>query len=385
LVRMEDGQITLHDWEGTASVGSPGALRATVLVRNPRFYSQVVRSGSLGAAESYLRGDWTAEDLTTLFRILVRNIDVLDSMEKGWAQPGVGLARLAHALRRNTPGGSKRNIRDHYDLGNRFFELFLDDTMSYSCGIFETPSSTMRDASIAKMDLLCRKLDLQPGDHLLEIGTGWGGLAIHAARHYGCRVTTTTISREQHAAAGRRIHQAGLEDRVTLLLEDYRDLRGRFDKVVSVEMIEAVGRDFLDEYFHCCCRLLKSGGRLALQAILVPDHRYRGYCRRVDFIQRSVFPGSHLPSLAAISASVARATDFTMLHLEDITAHYAETLRRWRERFLDRLDEVRGLGYPDRFLRLWEYYLCYCEAGFEERNILDAHLVLGRGRCTAAW
>lgn len=381
LNQLAEGRLTLVDGGARQSFGKGGGLEAEVRVFDPRFYREVVLNGSLGAGEAYLRGWWSATNLTTLFRLFLRNTAVMDAMETGMARAGLSLARALHAFHRNTIRGSRENIHAHYDLGNDFFRLFLDETMSYSAAIYETEASSLYDASVAKIDRLCRKLDLQPGDHLLEIGTGWGAFAIHAARHYGCRVTTTTISQQQYEVARERILEEGLESRVTLLLEDYRNLRGQYDKLVSVEMIEAVGREFLPTYLRQCCRLLKPEGLMALQGILMADYRYRDYCRRVDFIQRFVFPGSHLPSLGAIAQALAAETDFTIAHLEDITAHYARTLRDWRSRFFARLDDVRRLGYPDTFIRLWDYYLCYCEAGFEERNILDVQLLLARARC----
>src|SRR5690606_1373140 len=285
---------------------------------------------------------------------------------------------------RNSRDGSRRNIQAHYDLGNDFFALFLDPTMNYSCGIFESAEATMEQASIAKMDAICRKLDLQPGDHLLEIGTGWGALAIHAARHFGCRVTTTTISREQHALAAARIREAGLGDRIELLRRDYRDLEGRYDKLVSVEMIEAVGHRFLDTYFRRCSSLLKDDGLMLLQAITIRDEHYAQALKSVDFIQRFVFPGGFIPSVAAMSASMARTTDMQLLHLQDIGLHYATTLRRWRQRFFDNVAAVRALGYPDSFVRLWEFYLCYCEGAFLERNIGNVQMLLAKPRSRRA-
>ena len=281
-------------------------------------------------------------------------------------------------MRRNTLQGSRKNIAAHYDLGNEMFALFLDDTMMYSCAIFEHPQMSLQQASIEKLERVCRKLELQPGDHLLEIGTGWGGLALHAARHYGCRVTTTTISHEQYRMALQRVEQAGLGDRITVLCEDYRNLSGEYDKLVSIEMIEAVGHAYFDTYFEQCSRLLKSDGLMLLQSITIADQRYAAAKRSVDFIQRYIFPGGCLPSVAVLSDSVARNTDMRMLHLEDIGPHYATTLKRWRQRFMARLDSVRALGYPEEFIRMWEYYLCYCEGGFRERAIGTVQVLLGK-------
>jgi cyclopropane-fatty-acyl-phospholipid synthase len=265
-------------------------------------------------------------------------------------------------------GGSRRNIRAHYDLGNDFFQLWLDESLTYSCGIFLTPNSSMAEASIEKIDRLCRKLDLQPDDHLLEIGSGWGALAIHAAQNYGCRVTTTTISQEQHRVVRKRIDEAKLTDRVSLLSQDYRQLTGQFDKLVSVEMIEAVGHRFLDTFFRKCSELVRPDGTLVLQAIVLPERGYDQYLRNVDFIQRYIFPGGCLPSLGSILESSARTTDLRFVHAEDFAPHYATTLRNWRRSFDERLPEVRRQGYSQQFIRMWTYYLCYCEAVFEERH-----------------
>ncbi|MCA9773815.1 MAG: class I SAM-dependent methyltransferase, partial [Myxococcales bacterium] len=269
-------------------------------------------------------------------------------------------------------------IAAHYDLGNDFFELFLDETMTYSCGVFERPEASMAEASRAKIDRLCRKLRLGPGDHLLEIGTGWGAFAIHAARKYGCRVTTTTISREQHAWAARKVREAGLEDRVTLLLSDYRDLTGTYDKLVSVEMIEAVGAAYVPGFLAKCASLLRPEGLMALQAITVREQSYAAHLGTVDFIKRYIFPGGELVGLGALCDAVGRATDLRVEHVEDLSPHYAETLRRWRERFEKNRAAIADLGYPERFLRMWEYYLTYCEGGFAERYVGGAQIVLAK-------
>jgi cyclopropane-fatty-acyl-phospholipid synthase len=291
---------------------------------------------------------------------------------------------MFHFLNRNSRQGSARNIAAHYDLGNDLYRLMLDPTMAYSCGIFERPDSTLEQASIAKFEAVCRKLALQPSDHLVEIGTGWGGLAIHAAKHYGCRVTTTTISSEQHSYAREQIAREGLSDRITLLLEDYRDLRGVYDKAVSIEMIEAVGANYLDTYLRKCSSLLRDSGAMLLQAITIQDQFYAQASKSVDYIQRFIFPGSFIPSVAVIQESLARVTDMKIFHLEDIGPHYARTLQLWRERFFENLREVHRLGYPDSFVRLWEYYLCYCEGGFAERQLGNVQLLLTKPDCRRA-
>jgi len=384
MARLEHGMLEVHDSEGTMRFGaeaSAGGLRARIEVLHPQFWADAVFGGSASAGEAYIHGLWKCDDLTALVRIMVANRHVLEELDGGGATRVAELARrIGHWLNRNSREGSRRNISAHYDLGNEFFSLFLDPTMNYSSGIFDAPDATMEQASVAKMEAVCRKLDLQPTDHLLEIGTGWGGLAIHAASRYGCRVTTTTISREQHAFAAARIRALGLENRIELLLCDYRDLDGRYDKLVSIEMIEAVGHEFLDTYFRTCSRLLKPDGLMALQAITIRDEHYEQALRSVDFIQRFVFPGGFLPSVSAMSASLARSTDLQMLHLQDIGLHYARTLNRWRERFFRNIDSVRRLGYPDSFIRLWEFYLCYCEGAFLERNIGTVQMLLAKPR-----
>jgi len=356
-------------------------LQATVAVRDSRFYRQLVLGGSLGGSEAFVRGYWDCDDLVSLIRIFSRETDVSERMDRGPARPAAALARAVHLLRRNTPGGSRRNIAAHYDLGNDFFALFLDPTMTYSCGIFERADSSMEDASTAKYERICRKLQLGLEDHVLEIGCGWGGFAIHAAGRYGCRVTAATISPRQYELATRRVREAGLEDRVAIVLQDYRRLSGQYDKAVSIEMIEAVGHEYFETYFEACCRLLKPDGMMLLQAITIADQRYEAYRRRVDFIQQYVFPGGLLPSVEVICRSIARATDFRLFHLEEITPHYAETLSRWRRRFRENLEEIRRLGLPEELLRIWEFYFSYCEGGFRERMIGCVQMLLARQEC----
>jgi len=387
LRKMRHGRLRLIDSgvdESFGSVTADAPFEVTLRVRNPRFYSDVVFAGTVGAGEAYINGYWHCDDLTGLVRLMVINRHLMDDVDSGWSALSAPLLRLAHWLNRNDKSGSRRNIAAHYDLGNAFFELFLDETMAYSCGIFERPDSTLLEASTAKFDAACSKLALQPGQHLVEIGTGWGGLAIHAARHYGCRVTTTTISREQYELARDRIARAGLDGQITVLLEDYRELRGEYDALVSIEMIEAVGHQYLDTYFRQCSKLLKPTGAMLLQAITIRDQFYDEARRSVDFIKRFIFPGSFIPSVKTISESLARATDLKLFHMEDIGPHYATTLRAWRERFMSRLTEVRALGYPESFVRMWEYYLCYCEGGFEERQLGDVQMLLTKPKSRRA-
>ena len=385
LVLVEDGAI--HRFGRTSARCN---LSARLTVSDPQFFADAAFGGTVGAGESYINGHWACDDPTALVRIMVVNRDLMAQLEGGLTGlVSAPFLKLFHWVNRNTRGGSARNIAAHYDLGNTLFELMLDDTMAYSCGIFERPDATLREASIAKFDTVCRKLDLRPGEHLLEIGTGWGGLAMHAARHYGCHVTTTTISREQHDYAAQRIRRAGLADRITLLLEDYRELprhltgerAGGFDKLVSIEMVEAVGHQFLDTYFETCSRLLAPHGAMLLQAITLRDQLYARALKNVDFIQRFIFPGSFIPSVAALTDSVARSTDLKLFHLEDIGPHYATTLAHWRRNFFANLEKVRSLGYPEHFVRMWDYYLCYCEGGFMERQLGDVHMLLTKPDC----
>jgi cyclopropane-fatty-acyl-phospholipid synthase len=304
-----------------------------------------------------------------LCRIFARERAPAGGLDRTWTQFKGWLARLAHRRRANTKAGSRRNIAAHYDLGNDFYRLWLDDTLAYSSGVFTSPDASLRDASLEKFDRVCRKLELEPQDSVLEIGGGWGGFALHAAQHYSCHVTTTTISAAQHEVARERITAAGLGERVTLLQQDYRDIEGQFDKLASIEMIEAVGYQFFDDYFRQSGRLLRPDGSFVIQAIVMPERGYAQYLGSVDFIQRYVFPGGCLPSLGAMLDSVARTTDLRLVHVEDFASHYAETLRRWRWTFTHQLDRVRDLGYSEEFIRLWNFYLCYCEAAFEERAI----------------
>lgn len=383
LGRLRAGQLTICDAREARVFGddSEQDLRATLKVQDSTFYTQTILGGSLGAAESYLRGHWTCDDLTSLIRIVARNGNLFRQMDRGLGRIAKWAARIYHGLRANTRTGARRNIHDHYDLGNDFFGLFLDETMLYSSAVFENNEMDLEDASIAKMDRICRKLNLSPNDHLLEIGTGWGGLAEHAARNFGCRVTTTTISEEQFNFARRRIEQAGLSDRVTIVLQDYRDLSGTYDKLVSIEMIEAVGHQYFDIFFRKCGELLRPDGAMLLQAITMPDQRYRQYLRSVDFIQRYIFPGGCLPSMTAMNQSIATQTNLRMLHTEDLAPHYAQTLRCWRQRFWDQIDRVRALGFPERFIRMWHYYLCYCEAAFCERATGVVQMLLAQPGC----
>ncbi len=379
LDALRGGGVELSDALGTHRIGEPGPIEVPRLaVHGPAFYRALARNGSVGAAEAYMDGAWDCSDLVGLVQLLVRNRGLLDAMERGPARLGGLAMRALHALRRNTRDGARRNIAEHYDLGNPFFRLFLSEDMMYSSALYAGDGDTLEGASQRKLDRICDKLRIGADDHVVEIGTGWGGFALHAARTRGCRVTTTTISREQHALASRRVAEAGLQGRVTVLLSDYRDLRGEYDKLVSIEMVEAIGAEYLDAYFATLGRLLRPDGLALVQAITIEDHRYEQALRTVDFIKRHVFPGSFIPSIAAMLAAKSRSTDLALVHLEDFGPSYARTLRDWRRRFLANRGAIRAQGFDERFLRMWEFYLAYCEGGFLERTIGVAHLLMAK-------
>jgi len=370
LAALRYGHLRIEDPFGVTEFGDPEkSPRASILVCDGAFYSAVASRGSVGAAEAYMEGMWSCDDLVALVRILVLNRALLDGLEGGAARFAGWLLRAAHGLRRNTLAGSRRNIAAHYDLGNEFFALFLSPDLMYSSAIWQGPEDTLAQASERKLARICARLALTPRDHVLEIGTGWGGFAVHAAARHGCRVTTTTISTEQRQLALERVRRAGLEDRVTVLLEDYRSLQGRYDKLVSIEMVEAIGADYLTTYFAQLGRLLSADGLALLQAITIEDHRYAQALRSVDFIKRHVFPGSFIPSIEAMLAAKTTSCQLALVHLEDFGLSYARTLQAWRQAFLARRAEVRGLGFDEHFIRMWEYYLAYCEGGFRERSI----------------
>jgi cyclopropane-fatty-acyl-phospholipid synthase len=380
LAGLGGGELELREGDERVVLGSldpARPLRARIEVRSPRFYRQLLR-GSVGLCESYMDGLWDCDDLVALTRIAALNVATLDRLRRRLAPVLVPVQRWGRLLTGNTPGRARRRIEAHYDLGNELFGLFLDETMMYSCAFFERPDADLREASLAKLERICRRLDLQPSDHVLEIGTGWGGFALYAAERCGCRVTTTTISREQHAYALERVAAAGLSDRVTVLCEDYRDLRGSYDKLVSIEMVEAVGWQFYGNFFERCSELLRPDGAMLLQAIVIDDRAYEVEKAGRSFINTYIFPGGCLPSLEVISRTVARATDMRQVHLDDITAHYTTTLAAWRERFLAAREHLAALGYDERFRRLWELYLSYCEGGFAERRIQDVQLLLAK-------
>jgi len=382
------GRLQLSDALGTVELGNAPGLEPVVRleVLDPAFYRALAANGSVGAGDAYVEGLWrcgaagmsASDALVALIRLLVRNRDLLDGLETGLARLGGVALRAWEAMRRNTRAGSRRNVAAHYDLGNDFFALFLSPDLMYSAALWNGEDDTLEAASTRKLDAICRQLRLTPADHVVEIGTGWGGFALHAARHYDCRITTTTISREQHALAKERVATAGLADRINVRLDDYRDLTGRYDKLVSIEMIEAIGASYLDTYFGRVDRLLKPDGLALVQAITIEDHRYAQALRSVDFIKRHVFPGSFIPSVSAMLAAKTRASRLGLVALRDFGDSYARTLEAWRRRFLARLPQVRALGFDERFIRMWELYLAYCEAGFRERSIGVAHLLLAK-------
>ena len=371
LVVTENGERLIFGDSGAGLVGE-------VQIHDTSVWGMIASNGSIGAGEAFIHGYWSSPDLTKVIRVLVSNMDVLDAMEGGLARLGRPLIRGLHWINRNTRKGSQKNIAAHYDLGNDMFEQFLDPTMMYSAAQFLTADDTLEQAQLNKLQRICQKLDLKPEDHLLEIGTGWGSMALYAAQHYGCKVTTTTLSKEQFDYTKSRIEALGLQDQVTLLLEDYRDLTGQYDKLVSIEMIEAVGHHFLPSYFKQCSHLLKPHGLMLLQAITIREQRYEQAKSSVDFIQRYIFPGGALPSVQKMLEIVGKDTDMNMMHMEDFGLHYAKTLRLWHENFRRAHGRLTELGYDEYFLRLWEFYLCYCEGGFLERSIGTAQLLLAK-------
>lgn len=378
LNKLKKGRLIIREGQQEYTFGeqlSEGEFTVTITVNSPRFYGDLAYGGSIGAGEAWMQGYWDCDNLVNLVRLMVRNRGMLDEMEGPLTSIARPLRKLSHLVNRNTRKGARRNIAAHYDLGNEFFALWLDASMMYSCAIFEPEDISLAHAQYLRLQTVCQRLDLQAGDHLVEIGSGWGALAIHAARHYGCKVTTVTISEKQYELAKQKIEDAGLAGQINILLKDYRDLDGHYDKLVSLEMIEAIGFEQYDGYFAKCSDLLKPGGRMLIQAITIEDERFDEYRKNVDFIQRYIFPGSCLPSQREMRASIARVAGMSVTRVDDIGLHYATTLRHWRKNFFAKIDHVRNLGYPETFIRMWEYYLCYCEGGFLERSISDVHLV----------
>ena len=375
---LQIGHLTLIDGIEEHSFGNNTEIEATITVLDARFYGEIAFGGSIGAGEAYMLGYWTADNLTDVIRLMCVNQNVMDTLEGGYQWLTKPLMKVLHWLNSNTTEGSRKNIAAHYDLGNDMFALFLDPTMMYSSAIFNQHTDTLQAASELKLQVICNKLALKPTDHVVEIGTGWGGFAIYAAKKYGCKVTTTTISKQQFELAKVRVAAAGLSDQITLLLEDYRHLDGQYDKLVSIEMVEAVGYQYYDTYFAKVGSLLKPNGLALIQAITIADQRYESAKTSVDFIQRYIFPGSCIPSNTAMLNSVTKVSDLKLFDLEDIGPHYATTLRVWRENFFANIDAIRKLGYSEEFIKMWEFYLCYCEGGFAERALGDVHLLLAK-------
>jgi len=378
LRQIEHGGLEIVEQGEAMIFGTPmpSSRCARVQVRHPRFYLRLLMGGTVGAGEAYAEGDWETPDLTLLVRLMVANRTALEGLDNAFTRSmKQGFEKIQHWRNANTRAGSRRNIAAHYDLSNDFFQLWLDSRMMYSSAVYAQPDWDLEQASAHKLHQLCTLLALQPGEHLLEIGSGWGGLAIYAAQHFDVSVTTTTISAAQQAEARERVATAGLQDRVQVLLEDYRDLRGEYDKIVSVEMVEAVGDPFLDEYFSQVEALLAPGGRFVIQAITIDDQRYEGALREVDFIKKHIFPGSFIPSVARLISASARTPTLKLVSLDDIGLDYAKTLRQWSENFAEAGEQLLKLGFDERFQRLWQFYFSYCEGGFIERVISDVHMV----------
>ncbi|MGY8765316.1 MAG: class I SAM-dependent methyltransferase [Nitrospinaceae bacterium] len=381
--RIKEGEITVIENSAHITFGEITAnfpVKATIEVQNPKMYLDIVAKGLNGSADAFIKGWWTCDNLTNLVRIFTRNRDAANQFESGIANLAIWIMKLSHSCRRNNLKESLRNIHAHYDLGNDFFSTFLDDTRMYSCAIFSKPESSLHEASITKIDRICKKLNLSPADHLLEIGTGWGGFALHAAKHYGCRVTSTTISKEQFVFTENLIKENGLQDQVTILKKDFRQLDGQFDKLVSIEMIEAVGYKLYKTFFQKCSQLLKPEGLLLIQAITITDNLFEESKDFIDFIKQYIFPGSCIPSITAL-CTAATSSDIKLFHLEDITPHYARTLKEWRINFLKNNKQVKDLGFTNAFIRMWLFYLCYCEGGFIERQIGNVQMVFTKPLC----
>ncbi len=374
--RTEQFGALSTDIDDSNNLNSAISAHAVMEVKQPDFYLRVLKGGSIAAAEAYMDGWWDSPDLTVLTQLMACNQAALDNIESQSNGVTRLLYKVAHWLNRNTPDNSKKNIHAHYDLGNSLYELFLDENMLYSSALFEEQQSSLEQAQISKMDRLCRQLNLQPGDRVMEIGTGWGAMAIYMAKQYGCHVTTTTISNEQYEYAKHRIAAEGLQDNITLLKQDYRLLSGSYDKLVSIEMVEAVGKAYLPSYIEVCHRLLKPGGLMAIQSITIADQRYRSYSNQVDFIQKYIFPGGFLPSITALLETTTKHSSLIAVNIFDMGNDYARTLNKWHERFNTNINDVKAMGYDNRFIRMWRYYLSYCEGGFLSGSISAVQLTL---------
>ncbi len=384
LNTIEIGHLIIEDESGTYVFGqdvSSTSLVARISVYRLNAYREILLGGGIGAGESYMRGDWVSTDLVSVVRLIAVNQSVLDNMDSTWSWLSKRFSSITELLRINTKAGSKKNIAAHYDLSNAFFSLFLDKSMMYSAAIFPSSDASLESAALIKLDHICKRLNLNESDHLLEIGSGWGGMAVYAAKHYGCRVTTTTISRRQYELVLERVEREGLSDRIEVLFKDYRELSGTYDKLVSIEMVEAVGHQYHREFFSGCARLLKPNGLMLMQAITTQDQRFEREKNKMDFIQKYIFPGGCLPSNEAVIKNVSKHTDMHLVGLDDITLDYALTLGSWRKRFFDKIDTVKSLGFDDTFVRMWDFYLCYCEGGFRERVINTSQFLLAKPMC----
>ena len=378
---LREGYLTIEDGDERFNFGDPQSnLRTNIIIHSQEFYVFTGSGGALGIAEAYILGYWTADDVVMLMRIILKNRSILLSLDSGITKLLSPINKLIHKSRQNTIKGSKENIFAHYDLSNDFYKLWLDPTMTYSCAFYIESNADLEDASIEKLDRICRKLKLSENDSVLEIGTGWGSFSIHAAKNYGCRITTTTISDQQYHYAKKRVAEEGMESRINVLNKDYRTLDGKYDKIISIEMIEAVGYEYISEYFIKVSSLLKPDGLMALQGITYNDHNFDVYKDSVDFIKKYIFPGSCLISVAQIIDVVKKKTDLSMIDMEDITLHYVKTLSTWRKNFMRVLPEVKKMGYSQAFINMWEFYFLYCEAGFIERNIGDVQLVFAKSK-----
>jgi cyclopropane-fatty-acyl-phospholipid synthase len=376
---LQFGYIHLTDGDESYSYGDNSSeMKVEMEILSSEFYVFLGSGGLLGVTEAYTAGYWRADDIVILIRLIIKNSKVMEKLDSGWAKLIRPLNTYIHRKRQNTLSGSKENILAHYDLSNDFYKLWLDETMTYSCGVFENDKSTLKEASIEKLDRICRKLDLKPNDNILEIGTGWGSFAIHAAKKYGCHITTTTISDAQYEYAKQRIIDEGLEGKIKLLNQDYRNLSGTFDKIISIEMIEAVGHEYVELFFEKISKLLKKNGLFALQGITFNDHKFDEYKNSVDFIKKYIFPGSCLISISQITNAIKNRTDLEVVNLEDISKHYSKTLYEWRKNFMNVLPEVKSLGFSNAFINMWEFYFIYCEAGFIERNIGDYQVIFAK-------
>ncbi len=385
LQEIKHGCLIVHEHGHEYSFGStPKESEKPIVLHidHSSVWRDLALGGTTSGGEAYIKGHWRCSDIVGLVRLFLRNADVLDELDYRFTRLSQPLHKALHWLSRNSRKGSRKNIAAHYDLGNAFFALFLDKRMMYSSAFYPNEAATLDEAATCKLERICKKIDLQADDHIIEIGTGWGGFAIYAAQHYGCKVTTTTLSKEQYQLAKKRVEEAGLSEQITLLLKDYRDLEGRYDKLVSIEMVEAVGHQYLDNYFKQCSRLLKQDGLMLIQAITIADQYYKRALSEVDFIKKYIFPGGFLSSISTLSTSIANASNLQIVHLEDIGLHYARTLADWRERFFEQAENVKKMGYPASFSRMWEFYLCYCEGGFLENYIGTVQLLASKPQAT---